>query len=71
MSHLKDYQTAEIKELFNCDLIRETIDTYDSLTEQEEAVLRFIGNNPSTQYIKLQNTFTMPDHLVVDLVLNY
>jgi len=71
MSHLEDYQIEKIKNLFNCELIKETIDGYDSLTAQEEAVLRFIANNPDEQYIKLQNTFRMEDFLVVGLVLRY
>jgi len=71
MSHLEDYQISEIKELFNCELIDNVIDDYDNLTEQEYAVLRFIADNPDSQYITLQNTFSMPDFLVVSLVMQY
>jgi len=71
MAHLEEYQTAEIQELFNCSLIRRLISEYDSTTEQQEAVLRFIAENPTSQYIKLQNTFRMSDTTVVNIVLNY
>lgn len=73
MSHLEDYQTTEIQELFNCELIDDVLEEYDNdqITEQQKAVLRFIANNPESQYIKLQNTFRMSDVLVVDLVMNY
>lgn len=71
MSHLEDYQITELGELFNPDLIEETLQQVDSPTPQQEAVLRFIVENPEEQYIELQNTFKMPDHLVVGLVLEY
>ncbi len=71
MSHFEDYQITKIKELFNCKLINEVIDDYDNLTAQEYAVLRFIADNPNSQYIQLQNTFKMEDFLVVSLVMNY
>jgi len=71
MSPFEDYQITKIKELFNCKLINEVIDDYDNLTAQEYAVLRFIADNPNSQYIQLQNTFKMEDFLVVSLVMNY
>lgn len=71
MSHLEDYQTTKLKELFNYELIEETLDSYDNITAQQKAVLQFIAENPDKQYIKLQNTFRMEDWLVVDLVKQY
>lgn len=71
MSHLDDYQVTELGELFNPDLIEETLEQVDSATPQQEAVLQFIVDNPNEQFIELQNTFKMPDHLVVALVIEY
>lgn len=65
-----DYQTTTLEEMFNTELISETIPKVD-LTPQQEAILRFIVENSDEQFIELQNTFKMPDHLVVDLVLDY
>jgi hypothetical protein len=70
-NHLEDYQLEKINNLFNCDLIEDVIDEYSNLTAQQEAVLRFIAKNPDKQYIQLQNTFKMPDQLVVSLVMQY
>ena len=71
MSHFADYQITKIKKLFNCELINKVIDDYDNLTEQEYAVLRFIADNPESQYIQIQNTFKIQDFLVVSLVMQY
>lgn len=53
MSHFDDYQLEKNSNLFNCELIKDTIDGYSTLTEQEEAVLRFISNNPDVQYLDM------------------
>lgn len=71
MSHLEDYQTTKISDLFNCELIGEKLDTYNDITAQQKAVLKFIADNPDEQYIELQNTFRMEDVLVVSLVIHY
>ena len=71
MTHLEDYQTTKISNLFNCQLISETLDSYENITAQQRAILKFIADNPEEQYIKLQNTFRMNDKLVVDLVRHY
>lgn len=71
MSVFDDYQIAELGELFNVEVIEQSIESVDSITPQQEAVLQFIVDNPDEQFIELQNTFTMPDHLIVDMVLTY
>lgn len=71
MTHLEDYQTTKINNLFNCELIGQKLDTYDNITAQQKAVLQFITDNPDEQYIELQNTFRMEDVLVVSLVIHY
>lgn len=71
MSIFEDYQTKQLNELFNVEVLAESLETVDSLTPQQEAVLQFIVDNPEEQFIELQNTFTMPDHLVANLVLEY
>jgi hypothetical protein len=71
MSHLEDYQVTTLGELFHPDLIENTLEQVDSTTPQQEAVLQFIVDNPDEQFITLQNTFSMPAHLVVGLVIEY
>lgn len=71
MSHLKEYQVTTLGELFRPDLIADTLEQVDSTTPQQEAVLQFIVDNPDEQFITLQNTFSMPSHLVVSLVIEY
>jgi hypothetical protein len=73
MSVLEDYQIEKIKELFNVEVVEQTLTQIreDKLTPQQRAVLRFIVNNPEEQYIELQKTFTMPDPLVISLVIDY
>ena len=71
MSHFEDYQLETLGDLFNVPVLEQSLDQVDSLTPQQEAVLRFIVDNPDEQFLQLQNTFSMPDHLVADLVLDY
>lgn len=71
MSHFEEYQTTKLGELFDPELIEETLEQVNSATPQQEAVLRFIVDNPDEQFIQLQNTFKMQDHLVVGLVIEY
>ncbi len=71
MSHFDEYQLKQLGELFNHELIDETLETYTTLTAQQEAVLQFIAENPDEQFIELQKTFKMPDVLVVNLVEQY
>lgn len=73
MTVLEDYQLTEMGELFNVEVTKQTLEKLDddSFTPQEKAVLNFIVNNPEEHFIELQNTFSMPDPLVINLVLEY
>lgn len=68
------YQVADMADLFEIDVLEETLEN-DSicsrLSESEEAVLRFIINNPNTQFVKLENTFRMSSPYVIRLVQEY
>lgn len=72
MSVLSEYQSTPMEELFPVDTIEDTLETdFVSVTPQQEAVLRFIVENQDEHYIELQNTFKMPDSLVMNLVIEY
>lgn len=72
MTHLDEYQLEELGDLFNVDVIEGTLDAdLDALTAQQESVLRFIVNNPTEEFISLQNTFRMSDTVVISLVMEY
>jgi hypothetical protein len=72
MTHLDDYQLEKLGDLFNVEVIEGTLDAdLDSLTAQQESVLRFIVNNPNEEFISLQNTFRMSDIVVISLVREY
>lgn len=72
MTHLDEYQLEKLGDLFNVEVIEGTLDAdLDSLTAQQESVLRFIVNNPNEEFISLQNTFRMSDTVVISLVREY
>lgn len=71
MSNFENYQTTELRELFNPEVIERTLENVNSLTPTQEAILQFIVNNPDEEFIKLQNTFKKPDPLIAKLVLEY
>lgn len=71
MSVFEEYQLTEMGELFNVEVLEQSINSLDTLTPQERAVLQFIVDNPDEHFIELQKTFSMPDKLVISLVLDY
>lgn len=69
---VEEYQSKTLDELFNCELIEETIPKIESsLTVKQETILSFIAENPNVKYITLQNIFRVRDSYVVDLVIHY
>lgn len=73
MSPFEEHKTKNLGELFYPDVIDQTLDQLDGdrITPQQEAILKFIRDNPDENYLELSKTFQMPDPQVINIVIEY
>jgi len=66
-----DCYYEELGELFNPNLIQDTLDQGVSVTAKQEAILKFIIDNLDEQFISLLNTFSTKDTIVVRMAKDF